>query len=255
MHKEDFDKWFDDAFDQLRDKSDIPDYRPSWDKVKKSLKIKEKRRMRNRMFRNVSVIAASMLLGAILFSSTPITTAFNPFYQTIKQLPGDIVTIFFGNEDNTYDDAKTLPPANEYDNSNLEVDIGPTEIITTSFEQARDKANFTLPAFSYIPHGYQFEKTELFMTPGEDLSKKVRFTFRGQSNALWVTFIQLENNMTITSGSTKANVEEIEFYFGIGYLTLAHDGSSKIEVLKGDIYISVLGYLEKDELIRFMENM
>lgn len=107
------DRIFDEKFDDMA--SNAPDeyssdYRPSWKKVKKQIRTIEKRGARNRFFRNVSVITASMLLGAMIFDSTPVTKAFNPLYQTLKELPEEIATLFFGNQDKMDSDANTGPP-------------------------------------------------------------------------------------------------------------------------------------------------
>lgn len=256
MNKEEFDRLFDEAFDKVTNAPDTfsADYRPSWEKVKKRIRAAEKRHTIKRSFRYVSVIAVSMLLGAMIFGSMPITKAFNPLYQTLKELPGEITTLFFGNQDRTDNGAKTKPPTAGKPESK-DLDIGQTTKISVTLEGARDKVKFTLPSLGYIPTGYELKNTELFMLPGEKLSEKVRFTFKSQNNTFWVTLSQLGDHTTVGSGASNAEIEEVQLKYGKGYLTVSNDGSSKLEFLRGNIYIIILGQLDKEDLIRFVESM
>jgi hypothetical protein len=233
MNKDEFDRLFDEAFDKvttIEPDSNISDHRPSWKRVKKRIR-------KEQIFGNVSV-----------------TKAFNPLYQTLKELPGEISTLFFGNQDKTDSGAKTKPPAGGKAESQ-DLNIGQTTKISVTLEEARGKVKFTLPSFGYIPTGYELKKTELFLLPGEELSEKIRFTFKDQSNTFWVTLSQLADNTTVGSGASKAHIEEVQLKYGKGYLTVSDDGGSKLEFLKGNIYIIILGKLEKDDLMRFVEGM
>lgn len=255
MNKEEFDRLFDDTFDKMATTTQekyLSDYHPSWEIIKKRIKAEEKKRAMRKTFRNVSVIAASMLLGAIILGSTPITKAFHPFYQTLKELPGEIVTLFFGNQDKTDNSAKTNPPTV---GKQGEDSIGETTVISVTLEEAKEKVSFELPLFNYIPAGYELKNIELFLLQGEELSKKARLTFKNENRTFWVTLNELNTDTTVGSGAKNAKIEEIQLNFGKGYFTVSDDGSSKLEFLKGNIYVIILGQLEKEELIRFVESM
>lgn len=257
MNNEEFDRVFDETFDEYSSKAPdeySSDYRPSWKKVKKQIRTIEKRSARKTFFRNLSVIAASMLLGAMIFGGTPVTKAFNPLYQTLKELPGEIATLFFGNQDKTDSDAKTSPPTSETQQSQ-DLDINETTVITVTLEEAKERVSFELPTFDFIPTNYELNKIDLFFLQGEGISKKVRLTFSNQSNSFWVTLSELGDDTTAGSRSTKAHIEEVQLKYGKGFLTISDDGSSKLEFLKGNIYVIIIGKLQKEELLHFAENI
>lgn len=261
MNKNEFDRLFDDACDKVENATDTfsTDYRPSYAKVKKRIRAIEKRRTIKRSFRRISVIVASLLLGATIFSSIPVTKAFYPFYQTLKELPGEIATLFFGNQDKTDSNgAKTAPPTEgKLQQDGIKNNIkGESKTVTVSLEEARKQVNFDIPTFGYIPASYELRKTELLLLPGESSSTKVTFTFKDQeNNTFWVTLIQLEDNTTIGSGANKEQMQKVQLKYGTGYLVIAPDGSSRLEFLKGNIYVSILGTLSKNDLIRLAENL
>lgn len=256
MNKDEFDRLFDDSFDKISDNTQdeySSDYRPSWKKVKGKISAEKKKHTRKTFFRNVSVVAVSMLLGALIFGATPATKAFNPFYQSIKEFPGQITTLFFGNQDRSDNHAKTSQPINEtQQNQDLDLDIDAPTVLSVTLEEAKEQANFEIPSFSYIPAGYELKKTDLFIN---GIPEKVRFTFTNQDDLLLVTLTVLGEDAIITSGSRGAKVEEVQLIHGKGYLTVTTDGSSKIEFLKRNIHILILGELQEDELIRLAENM
>jgi hypothetical protein len=195
-----------------------------------------------------------MLLGAVILGGTPVTKAFNPLYQSLKEVPGEIATLFFGNQDRTDHDAKTSPPM-DGSPQNKDLDVGETTVTSVTLEEAKEKVSFHLPSFNYIPLDYELKKTEIFMLQGEGVSKRVRLTFTNQNHSFWVTLSALDDDTTVGSGASNANIEEVQLKYGKGYLTVSDDGSSKIEFLKTNIYVIILGQLEKEELIRFAENM
>ncbi|WP_156289532.1 DUF4367 domain-containing protein [Oceanobacillus salinisoli] len=257
MNNDEFDQLFDKAFEKAVTNSDdiTSDHQPSWKKVKKRIKTEQKKRAMKRNFRRISVIAASMLLGAIIFGNSNVSNAFNPFYITLKEMPGQIVNIFAGNNDTNDDEAKTPPPTNGENSQNQgDLNVGETGVSVT-LEEAKEQVSFNLPAFDYIPNGYTLKETVVFRLPEEDLAKKVRFTFIDQNKeTFWVTLTQLESNTTIGSGAN-ADVEEVQLKSGKGYLSLSPDQSSKLEFLQGNVYVTILGTLSKEDIIRFAENI
>ncbi|WP_163537359.1 DUF4367 domain-containing protein [Gracilibacillus sp. YIM 98692] len=255
MNKDEFDRLFDESFDKMvHNKPDehSSDYRPSWKKLKKQLRFMEKKRNRKTFLRNVSVVFISMFLGAFIFGNMVETKAFNPFYQTLKEMPGEINSLFFGNKDKAENDAKTKPPT---ENINNDLDITNSIVSVETLEAVQMKSDIPIPSFDYVPKGYEFKNADLFMLQGKSISKKVRLTFSNQEKSFWVTLNSLENDTTVGSGSKSANITEMQLKYGKGYLTVSKDGSSKLEFLKGNIYIIILGDLPKEELIRFAENM
>lgn len=84
-----------------------PNIDSSWLQVKKRLHRKQKFHYR---FRFVAVAVISFIIGATLFSTPAVVKAFTPFYQTVKELPNQIMAFFFGNQDSSKTEPKTEPP-------------------------------------------------------------------------------------------------------------------------------------------------
>lgn len=256
MNKDEFDRLFDESFDKLvNDQQDehSPDYRPSWKKVKKKIRSIENSRNRKNFLRNVSIVFISMFLGAFIFGNMVETKAFNPFYQTLKEMPGDFASFFFGNQDKNHNNAKTEPPTagKQSDDVNIKEKI----VSVDKLEEVQKNVKFLVPSFGYVPKGYEFNNADLFLLQGEDSSNKVRLAFSKKEKSLWVTLSSLENNTTVGSGANNANITEVKLKHGKGYLTTSMDGSSKLEFLRSNLYVIILGDLPKDELVRFAENM
>ncbi|MDC3425096.1 DUF4367 domain-containing protein [Aquibacillus sp. 3ASR75-11] len=256
MNKDEFDRLFDESIDKMENsKPDdhSSDYRPSWKKVKKKIRSIEKSRNRKTFLRNVSIVFISMFLGAFIFGNMIETKAFNPFYQTFKEMPGDIASFFFGNQDKDVNDAKTEPPTIGAQSN--EVDISEEIKTVHKLEEVQKNVEFPIPSFGYVPQGYKFKNADLFILQGEDISNKVRFTFSNQEKSFWVTLSSLDSDTTVGSGANSANINKVQLKHGEGYLTVSKDGSSKLEFLKGNVYVIVLGELPKEELILFADNM
>ncbi|PXW86020.1 uncharacterized protein DUF4367 [Streptohalobacillus salinus] len=193
-----------------------------------------------------------MIIGAFVFGNINETKAFNPFYQSLKEIPGDITSLFFGNK-NEESEAKTDPPSNGI--ADKEMELTDKVVSVNSLEEVQNRSAFQIPSFKYIPVGYKFKNADLFMLDGDNTFRKVRLTFSNKEKSFWVSLNPLESDTTVGSGSKKSNIKEIQLKNGKGYLTISDDGNSKLEFLRGNVYVSVLGDLPQEELIRFANNM
>ncbi|SER25043.1 protein of unknown function [Gracilibacillus ureilyticus] len=256
MKKDEFDSLFEESYGNLihnDSKDDGLDYHNSWMEVKKQIKSIEKRRRRNSLLRNVSVVLISMFIGALVFTNIGDTKAFYPFYQSLRELPGEITSIIFKNQENSGIAVKTPPPPGENTNNNS--DITEKVISTDNLEEIGNNLDFIFTPFSYIPKDYEFKNADLYIMQGQDNSSKVRFEFSKGEKSLWVTMTVLGNDSTVGSGANNANVAEVSLEHGKGYFTSSSDGSSKLEFLKGNVHVNILGDLEEEDLIHFANNM
>lgn len=254
-HHDEFDQKFDEAFDEIaRDLAETftPDHRPSWEKMKIRLKVERRKKRLKKTVRHVSGLVSAMILGAMILGNFNVTKAFNPFYQNLKQFPGEVVSFFFGNKDESEEVPKTPPPLTGNAASN--VYSVQTSIQTVSLDEAGNQLAFSIPTFGYVPTDYELNKTEIFMKQEMGIATKVRLTFQGSSDkTFWVTLQQLDHSSTIGSRANKSRIEVIQTKYGKAFFVVSQDGSSKLEFLNGNIYVNILGELKKKELIDFID--
>ncbi len=266
MNEDEFDELFDKAFDNTAKNMPptfVPDHRKTWQNIQQEMKKMERKQTFRRRMNLIGVAAASVLLGAVLFSSPVVTKAFNTFYQSVKDLPGQVVAFFFGNQDKSGEGAKTKPPTDgeitdNPTNSPNSVIGGELQTITVTLGEAKEKVNFPLPSFGYTPEGHVLTRINIFLNPGETLSNQIVFTYTNEDNRLLrITLNKLEKDSALGSGAdiSEATVEEIQLKHGTGYLTLSQKGANKLEFLMTNIYVHIMGYLSKDEIIKLAEQM
>jgi hypothetical protein len=254
MNLDKFDKQFDQAFDEaMADLSHEkePDIKQSWNHMKQVIQRKKKRQVARRIVQNVLLVAASMLLGVMLFGGTQATVAFTPIYQSIKELPGR-VSVFFGNVDNTGREAITSPPVNQQlvDNTHS----NEKSIINVSFEELNNKISFTAPSFSYIPSGFELIRSQLFIEQGQDVSNHAIFTFRNAQEILRVTILLTQDD-TVAGLNTDSSIEIVRLKYGNGFFIHNESGTSVISFGINEKYVTILGNIEKEEMIQFANNI
>lgn len=108
MNKREFDDLFDKAFDEAaKEQSFVPDSEESWKRVERRL---EKKRTRKARLKLLPYIAASFVLGALIFGTPTATEAFNPFIKAVASITDDVVSIVFGAGGKKDTKALTPPP-------------------------------------------------------------------------------------------------------------------------------------------------
>ncbi len=266
MNEDKFDELFDKAFENAAKTippTFVADHRGTWFNIQRAMKRTERKRAFQRRIGLFGVIAASILIGALLFGNPVVTKAFNPFYQSIKELPGQLVTFIFGTQDQLENGAKTKPPTDEGMSSNPTADhnlvnSGDLQIVTITSEEAKASVNFPLPSFGYLPEGHTLTRIEIFLNPDEIVSNQILFTYTDEDqHLLRITMNKLVNDSVLGSGAntSEATVEEIGLKHGIGYLTLSEEGTNKLEFLLTNIYVHIMGYVSKDEIIKLADQM
>lgn len=233
-----------------------PNIDSSWLQVKKRLHRKQKFKLR---FRFVAVAVISFIIGATLFSTPAVVKAFTPFYQTVKELPNQIMAFFFGNQDSSKTEPKTEPPkdtlSTPQDSTSSETDANILEI---SVEQLEEMLNFDVPKLNYIPPSYSLLRIEITESGAEVKSNQVEFIFQNEEKQILRVFLKkLIDNSTIGSGAnrTGGTFKTIQLPAGEAYLTLTEDGLNKIELLQSDIYVHVMGRENEETLVQIVNNI
>lgn len=114
----------------------------SWDKVNHEIQNIKKRKKRIKRWQLAGVIAASITIGATIFSS-PIGTQANTFVQRLQQVGDNLVLVFQGPRQD-FSGAKTPPPPGMIENPSYNFSGDPEELYSQFENQVSVQHNLFL---------------------------------------------------------------------------------------------------------------
>lgn len=262
MNKEEFDRLFDQAFEEsVQNHNFTPDAGPSWEKLQ--LQLAKKRRRKSQL-RALPYVAASFILGAFLFGTPTASNAFQPLFQAVVTIKDDVVRIMFG-EDNT---SKTVPktppppgynPAADNDVSTQQKTDNKTDreyysnnpqdsyMWFSTLEEASNNIDFPIPAITYIAEGYQLYEVGVFLNNQIPQGVTVVYTDADGINYT-IGFIRLLEKSVMTSGGGPTiKMDTLKIGTTETYIFTTNDGYIAQEFLIDDIHVSISGPLSKEE--------
>ncbi len=261
-----FETLFNEAFENAIDS--LPSYseserRTSWEQIQKKLERNKTRRRRRRQAQLFGIVAASMLLGAALFSPPLVTKAISPIFQELKNLGSGMSRMVFGNGQPQSDPAlaKTPPPPDGFTEEELRemnksvhlVDAGTYETVEMSMEDAKETLAFSLPRITNIPERFTLTSLQVVIPSGtpEDpntFGKSAHLLYKSEDNKMLRLMFDLLMNNEILSTMSKENTEEIELDNGnVAYLSSGN--MTEINMMIGDVYFNVIGDVNKEEIV------
>ncbi len=255
-----FDKLFDSAFGASDALDHIPvDHHPSWLRVQKRLNARGNRKNFRSALTKLAVIAASLMIGAVIFGNTRAAKAIEPIYATLKEYPSGMMSFFFGRtDDSDSSKAKTAPPPAYAEGLNVEKITDTTYKVTANKEQSSRLLSFRVPVFGYVPDGYDFEDAYLYFSDGKEKADSVTYIFvNEQEKSVMVSMDRLKSNTALGSVTHTEEIlsEKIELDGVPAILYTTEDGDSFLETVKSGIYTQISGKISKDELIRLYEEL
>ncbi len=262
MNDAQFDRLFDTAFEVFSEQSSSNpsvDYRPSWLRMQQKLISSRKRKGLRSKLTRLTVIAASLILGAAIFGNTQAVRAIDPLYATIKEYPSGVMGFFFGRaEDTDNPKAKTAPPpefAEGLDTAELNEGL---HMAVVTEAQASKMLSFAAPVFHYIPTGYAFSNAQVYLYGDRKTADHVAYQFINDNEKIMhVTLDTMKTNLGlgVSKNAEGIIVEKIQLSDGPAILTSAESGSTSLETIKGGTHITMSGIVPADELIRMYEEM
>lgn len=257
MDRKDFDQIFDEAFEHAAgDLSATPDFNASWKKVERMLEKKNKRKKVIHKFKVASGAAAIFIIGGITLGNPTVTKAFNPFYNMVKELRGNVSTFIFGSDDSSDLPAKTVPPNEAGMSGSSKDEVQSSEIIT--FDQAKKLANFRLPLVQDLPVEYQMDKVEVFRN-SKNIVDHVQVSYKKEQNkgSFSIIFDQLGLSSMLSSEADKTagNIEKVDLNHGKGYLSFSQSKKANLDFMYSGIYVTILGDVNKDEVISIANHL
>ncbi|RJE85088.1 DUF4367 domain-containing protein [Paenibacillus sp. 1011MAR3C5] len=258
MNKEEFDKLFDQAFEEsVQNHKFTPDAGPSWEKLQ--LQLAKKKRRKSQL-RALPYIAASFLLGAFLFGTPTASNAFQPLFKAVVTIKDDVVRIMFGENNASKTVPKTPPPPEdssivEYDDSNVVavdehyLSSNPQDLRFTTLEEASEKTNFPIPAITYIAKGYQLQEVIVFQN--QEISRMAAISYTDDEGIAYTIILQrlLENSAFTSGGGPNIKMETLKIGTTETYIFSTNDGYIAQEFLIDDIHVSVSGPLSPEETL------
>jgi len=262
MNNAQFDRLFDAAFEA----ADGPgsdnltvDHRPSWQQVQKRLNARRRRKRMSSTLSKLAIVAASLVLGALLFGNDRAVKAIEPIYATIKEYPSGLMNLFFGREENdASSQAKTTPPPAHLEGLSYERLNDSTLAATVTEAQAGKLLSFRAPAFGYLPDGFSFENALLYFYDDKDRADYAIFRLvseRGEN--LTIVMQRVDPNTGLGAKNTPGgvSVQSLQLSEGPAILMTASDESSTLETIRNDIHFSISGQFARETLVRIYDGM
>lgn len=262
MNDAKFDQLFDAAFEksyQQTTSAPSADYRPSWERIKQKIESEQrKRRFRSKLTR-LAVVAASLLLGALIFGNTQAAKAIQPLYETIREYPSGVISFFFGREEDIDTSrAKTTPPPEGATSGTTSLEEGEIRMTVLTEEESKAQITFPAPTFRYKPDGYALSSIQLYFRGDRPKADEAAYIFANESGkTLTVTIRKLytSDSLSARKGKDGVTIEKIQLKDGPGILSQSGNGTSVIETIVHGIGIILSGTVDPDELIRVYENL
>ncbi|MBP1994319.1 hypothetical protein [Paenibacillus eucommiae] len=258
MRHDDFDRQFDEAFEEAaKQLQTAPDSSSSWDEVSRITKNMNRRKRFYKRLQVSAVVACSVLLGAIITGSPTISRAFSPFIQQMKAVENSVVGFFFGNTGQTDRSAKTSPPPDEKNDnpSGAGSEIsGEKRKEIVSLEEAKKKVSFPFPALPTLDT-FQIKEITLFFDEQMKTATQARINYTSDDHIkkFNIYLTELTPSTVLSSGGNNSTgeVESVKLYAGgEGFIAPAGDNRFNIEFLSRAVHFMIIGDLNKEEIIQ-----
>jgi len=225
----------------------------SWFKVKQKLKTRSRRKLWVRRMKMVTLVAASMMLGAFLFGGPAGTNASTAIVKIVKQWQGRMLTMFYGEAATTSTGAKTPPPpdaesAAAFDGGSF----GTSRSEKVSLEEAGHKTAFHLYVPETLPAGYTLDNVEVYWNGGAVEANTALIRYKDAGGRTFRIFQQMLMPNTMVSSSVNpaaGTVSDVTIRGKEASLVVFADGRTKLEWVVGGIWIQIIGDLNQDDIL------
>jgi len=262
------DRQFDRLFDAAFEAAELPvhdglkvDHRPSWERLRKKLRVKSRRSRARSGLSRLAILAATLILGAIIFGNDQTAKAIEPLYASLKEYPSGIIGFLFGREDDDKSSkAVTSAPPDYLEGLSYEK-IGESTIEAASLSeaQAAKLLSFRAPSLEYLPKGFSFDVASLYFEDGREKADRAIYAFKS-TNGDYLTLVAQRgkpNNglgLKKTGEGIESKMIRVKDVQAILTQSTTFDTAS-LETIINDIYYSFSGKFSEEELIRIVEGL
>ncbi|OUS68802.1 hypothetical protein B1748_33075 [Paenibacillus sp. MY03] len=265
MNREEFDQLFDQAFDEAAHSSQlVPDPGPSWARIQKKL---ARRAAIKRRLKLVPYIAASFLLGAYLFGTPAVTTAFKPVIEAVATIKDGVLEMTIGQPKASGTLPKTAPPpgiaedggSNKTDGQDLSY-RSTTPIRHDTLKAAAKHLNFALPSIGHVPES--FTLTEIISYRHQDSNKGDQLSLlyereSGESGLYRISIRKLEKDQRMKLSSDDPDIEsEMTTINGYeAFLQITNEGYASLQYFANDLLVNIFGILDQEVIMEIGSNI
>ncbi|WP_435925561.1 hypothetical protein [Paenibacillus sp. DYY-L-2] len=264
IYPEPFDSLFEEAFQQAIDSLPAPsesDRRKSWEQIQKKLDRKRARTRRRHRWQISGIVAASMILGAMLFSPPVVTKAVPPFFQELINLGSGMSQMVFDTRQPS-SGAKTPPPPDGFTEDELRemkkevhlVDAGVYNTVEMDIDQAREVLAFSLPRITYIPERFTLSSLEVIIPSGtpEDpntFGKSAHLLYKSDEEEMLRLIFDLLMDDSVLSTMSRSHTEEVQLENGNTAYVSTGDMTQINMMLSGNVFFHAFGNVSKEEMV------
>ncbi|OWA37455.1 hypothetical protein B9G55_05215 [Saccharibacillus sp. O16] len=235
----------------------------SWERVQpQSFRTRYKRTIRM-----TSIAAGLILLGSIAFSEPVRTGALNPLYQKLYTWSTGEAVIELGEDKPlSTEGALTAPPPDEPEKPHGSITEGPqpgdivNEIIYhnewVGLNEIKARLAFPMPEFPRIPPDLKLDQGLLSVPDNGEKPDHFLLYYSGDGErTLTIEVRRLPEDGAGTIGFGNGKATEIEFDNGTVGQYIDRGGSNVVHLIRGHIDFSIMGVLEKQELLDIAEHI
>lgn len=264
MNREEFDQLFDQAFDEAAHSSQlVPDPGPSWARIQKKL---ARRAAIKRRLKLVPYIAASFLLGAYLFGTPAVTTAFKPVIEAVATIKDGVLEMTIGQPKANGTLPKTAPPpgiaedggSNKSDGQDLSNNDTASQHDT--LKAAAKYLNFALPGIGLVPESFALREIITYRHQDSNKGNQLSLLYEresGESGLYRISIRKLEKDQRMKLSSDVPDIaSEMTTINGYqAFLQITNEGYASLQYFANDLLVNIFGNLDREEIMEIGSNI
>lgn len=261
MIKDDFDRLFDQAFDEAAmQHTAAPEPHASWEQMA----ITIKKRNRNVIHkRYLPYIAVSFVLGGFIFGSSGVSKAVTPFINTVKTLQEGAVSFIFGSrESNLSAVARTAPPPDVIASADAKSIVQQRSVMEkkyTTWESATPHVSFASLSIGYVPSRYELTEVRLYASNENDKAEEAILLYANDKLQRYVLSIkEMQSTMTLTAPDHvgRGIVETVTLPSGLSaYLMTLEDQRISLDYMFNRLLVSITGDISKQDALKIAQHI
>lgn len=263
MNEAEFDRRFEAAFEAAGSKAGAAiaaDYRPSWERLQAKLaKQRRSRNLRTRIGR-LAVVVAALIAVAFAIEGPRMADAIQPVYAKIIETPSGVFSFVFGREDSRTKARTPPPPASEADGLGSGSAAAPySRTVVADMAGAAAAVSFPSPTFGYVPAGYAFDRVYLTYAGDRERADMAAYVFKKTGEERYMTFqlarLAPNSGLADSKPADGVFVNKVRLKDTTGILTTTTGGSTRLEAIVGNVFLSFSGIMTADDVLKVYDGM
>ncbi len=250
-HRQDFDEIIQEALsEEMNEIEPMLSSSQAWERYKSTQTKKRTARMSFLIHKKVWLPITCLVIILAVLTINPYTgNAFSKMFSFFNYMQGNVVHLFATTSEK---DDYIEPALDEF--SLLE--STEVQLESKNLHDAQQEVFFPILFPKWLPQGYELEEIIVHKTDNEK-GHEVQFIY--QKDGKLLTIRQVDTGASFGIGATldsgDATIEEVFIKHNQGNLLVFKNNYTELLWLTQDQYISIEGYLSKDEIMQIAESM